>query len=403
MAQISAQRVSIQSVWMQKHPTPAHAGGEYHWYPDTVDREIVDRIASLELGLRERPLSVCAFAPDHVLWLRSFTAVAPNEQRTYTGLSGVIARGRERADWSMLVSQVLASLPLPDNQPWAPTTGETPGHIVVTPAQRGPLPPDAWGDGRPTPDSAFEIARALWLGGCIRWPNALSTAQPALIGRLVAWLPTQARVRTRQLLLSSERIPSRSLQSMPGLDNILHYLARSWVAPLEYGTALTGLACHAWRLVDEYLQTTGLEIEALFEELGRITSQWTDADALRTYILDTCQLQASDIKRMTRRAPAPVFGVEDKASHQFTRLLHYWGRGFLNESDLPTHLARILALRTIVDHLLYLESPEQIGDPRRYLNRLQYEAVLTSEHAADMRARVSGLIPGAFLRPERNR
>ena len=254
-------------------------------------------------------------------------------------------------------------------------------------------------------DTAHELAQVLWLGGSINTEDALAPKLPQLISMLTTWLPNDVRTQTRGMVFSDGRSATKATIATPKLDdvldNILHYLSSSWVAPLVHSPDMSDAAVHAWRLVDEYTQNTRQNLRALFDEFAYLTSHWTNARALERYLMSECHMSQADIDRITTTAPAPLFGVEDKASHLFARVLHYWGRGFLDHidsTDLPDKLARILALRTIVDHLLYLEVPEQIGNPRRYLERLAYESILTTQQVHTMQTRLSNLIPAASSR-----
>jgi hypothetical protein len=66
----------------------------------------------------------------------------------------------------------------------------------------------------------------------------------------------------------------------------------------------------------------------------------------------------------------------------FARVLHHFGRGLLAGEGLEGRLARVLALRVLLDHLVRLDEPEADELPGRHLRRLRYEALLPDEESA---------------------
>jgi hypothetical protein len=135
---------------------------------------------------------------------------------------------------------------------------------------------------------------------------------PRRLGQLLAWLPAEARVRSRQGLLAVEERAAPPLRDVD--ENIAHYLARGWTHP-------DGLA--AWRL----LGAGDRPLVELFEWLGTVSAAWDSAAALERWLRDGLGDEA--VARCDAAAPAPLFAEAADAGMLWNRVLHYWGRGFL--------------------------------------------------------------------------
>jgi len=176
--------------WLQKHPTPAARGGEFHWYPSDGDRELyasfAERLPAATGG------ALWQLAPGEVAWALPFVAVAPDGRR-YTGLALAVAESL-----AQLVPAVAA--------PWTEATTEP---VPATP----PALPDLAG-----------VARALLDGG-----NA-AVGAPEHVG-----LP--------RAIAAVERVmPARGKDSMPGESmgpNIFN-TARNDPCPLR------AMVCSSW-------------------------------------------------------------------------------------------------------------------------------------------------------------
>jgi hypothetical protein len=147
-----------------------------------------------------------------------------------------------------------------------------------------------------------------------------------------------------------------------------------------------------------------LELPALFEELTQLSAAWERAGDLVAYLAQFGTLTAAELSACDARAPAPLLAPSiSDAGRLWNRLLNYWGRGFLGpqrRDDLGERLARVLARRIVVDHLLALDAPGQ-ADPERYLSRLRFETVLRERHAKMLRAAVCRLLPSLEVHRER--
>jgi hypothetical protein len=232
-------------------------------------------------------------------------------------------------------------------------------------------------------------------------------AAPGIFGRLLAWLPPAARVRPREGVFAARvRVPTSAPTRAPGVDNLVRYLARSWAPP-------KGLEAHAaavWELVRDLVSQGSAaprpaggavggppadgDLPALFAELGGLAEAWDRADDLARYLRGRW-LKPDEIAACDKRAPAPLFAAPD-AGALWNRILNYWGRGFL-PAELAERLARLLAYRILVDHLVHLDQPDQPELPLRYVRRLRYEALLPKPRfemmLAALEARVPSLVP----------
>ena len=91
-------------------------------------------------------------------------------------------------------------------------------------------------------------------------------------------------------------------------------------------------------------------------------------------------------------SPAPLVSASD-AGRLWSRVVHYWGRGFLQGDGIDRRLGALLARRIVADHLFYLDAPEQPTLPLRYLRRLRREAILTREMRLQLETRVAEEAP----------
>ncbi|HSJ99867.1 MAG TPA: hypothetical protein VK932_01455, partial [Kofleriaceae bacterium] len=106
-------RIAIRHAWLQKHPSPAAARGEFHWYPPDGDRELRASFVERSRGI-EAPAVLWQLAPGRVSWARVFAATAPIDGRRYVGLvlTTAEAEGASPAD-------LLEALEVPEAAPWS--------------------------------------------------------------------------------------------------------------------------------------------------------------------------------------------------------------------------------------------------------------------------------------------
>lgn len=217
--------------WLQKHPTPAASGGEFHWYGDgdganSDNRALQARFAERLAG-QAAPAMLWEHAPGCVAWARTFAAVAPHDGRRYVGLALVVVDAAGAAPASLL-----AELDAPRGAPWpgdANEIGEVGGGLDVAVAARALLDgaSAAAGDASPRSIAAIEavlpapvtatIRRGAWLDGA---PAALDDRVAALVAAAVTAPRSRAATAWRAL---------RELAAATGRD--VDALARDAVAP----------------------------------------------------------------------------------------------------------------------------------------------------------------------------
>ena len=161
--------------WLQKHPTPAARGGEFHWYPSDGDRELyasfAERLPAATGG------ALWQLAPGEVAWALPFVAVAPDGRR-YTGLALAVAESL-----AQLVPAVAA--------PWTEATTEP---VPATP----PALPDLAG-----------VARALLDGGNAAVGAPEHVGLPRAIAAVERVMPVRGMRRGTWTAGTAKRGPDR--------------------------------------------------------------------------------------------------------------------------------------------------------------------------------------------------
>jgi hypothetical protein len=172
------------------------------------------------------------------------------------------------------------------------------------------------------------------------------------------------------------------------------------VPPREIVERAPAFPAYVWRLVADVART-GVNVVELFDELTEMAESWDDARDLERYLLRRA-FTPDEVAACDRRAPAPLFAETSDAGLLWNRVLHYWGRGLLrrpaDEEALLRRLATILAYRILVDHLFHLDSPKDAELPRRYLRRLQYEALLPAQRMNAVLSTLGKTMPTLFER-----
>ena len=344
-------RVILRQAWQQKHPSPSHAGWDFHWHP----RELPGAAQAIAQA-REGTIACWSIGPRYVVWLRAFEAVAPAEQRRYVGWAGCAAE----VDDPAFVPMALAHMKLPEARPFAAGDVAREEKIEIKVRELPASRADAG------------VARAAWAGGEVAVAIPHDDNLPALFGSVLAWLPPAERAKCGAFGTHAAALASESER------NLVHYLHRAW----QNG------ARRSWRLVLELAAAERMTLAELFEELTRLTTAWESPAALVNYL-----------GVGNGRGPAPLRspGASD-AGRLWNRVLHYWGRGFLDVR--AEDLARVLARRIVCDHLLALDTTAG-GDPERYLRRLRFEAMLQAKDVKKLRAALAKRLPSLEVQRER--
>jgi hypothetical protein len=323
-----------------------------------------------------------------VVWLRGFVAIGEVERRRYVGWSGCAAEPDDDLDanaWARALPAVMERLRLPGARPFGPgdaalvekssLAARMPSLIVPT---LGEL------DG--------PVARAVAHGGLAMASDPHEARLPALFGQLFGWLPLEERIRPR-----TGAIGTTSLATTPEPEperNLYHYLARSW----QTGTRAP------WRLVLDLATSEGLPLLELFAQLTPLASRWERAGDLHELLQETRVLTPEELALAETLAPAPLLTPDTAdAGRLWNRVLGYWGRGFFgaeHKAELADRLARMLARRIVIDHLVSLDVPGH-GNPRRYLERLRFESLLSRRDVATLQRAVLRLLPSLEVTRER--
>lgn len=379
---------------MQKHPSPSNQRGDFHWHPADLAMSTRNRLAETLAGATH-PAACWLIERDSLVWARTFVAVSPTDRRRYTGLAGTIASPAASFCWGTGLPRVLAGIELPDAAPW---TRGAKGDIASVRAIPGftTLAPIHF----PTAAAAFsdqardQLAPALVFGGQSPCTDPSSARLLAVVGELLAYLPPRERARPRTGAFSKAR-PGPHPTFDRSSSNLLHYLSAGWFSPRAIRERDPDFAAATWRLVHELGAALALDLEALFAELTQLADAWDTAERLGRHLVEMGALSESEIQKSAERAPAPLLhpGLSD-AGRLWSRLLHYWGRGFFAAADeLADRLAGVLAMRVVADHLFHLDSPDSPELPLRYVRRLRYETLLTRTHVTAMSKRLFGYLP----------
>jgi hypothetical protein len=206
----------LRHAWLQKHPSPAAGGGEFHWYPPSDgDRELRAHLVERVRGI-EPPAVLWELAPERVVWAQPFSAIPPIDGRRYVGLVVTIASGPASA------ADLLATLAVPPARPW--TSDELPPPLLDAVA---PLETEV-------------LARGLISGGALRITHP---AHPALARQLAQLDRLLPHATTRQLRRGA------FLAGPPAdADPVASLLAAAWRDP-------TSSAAHAFRLLCDLAAT----------------------------------------------------------------------------------------------------------------------------------------------------
>ena len=284
-------RARVVLEWLQKHPTPRAAGGDFHWYPGALDAALRAELAERAAG----DLSIW-LEPGRVVLARRFADVAPGDGRRYTGLAVVVATSPDGASAATL----LGVAPAPAHGPWTAGVDARPRDLVVD--ERAPM--------APCDDVAPALVDAQWDGGACRAVEAA----PSTCAAIETWLPDDVRATARRITVGTGAAAPSGL-------------AR-WLAG--------ALGSHGARLTRARRLWSALAApRATFAALDALDAAWTGADALRAYL-------AVELPPRARTGGG--------ADGQFARALHAAGRGWLSPAARD-RIADVLALRALADHL----------------------------------------------------
>jgi hypothetical protein len=365
-------KVQLQHAWLQKHPTPRSARGDFHWYPEEGDAAARTALAAKAGEGRE---VLWRIEPGRVTWALSFAEVAPADGRSYVGLAVTTATAETR---DAPASALLAALkPLPA-APWRDQRTSETVNVAALPAF-APAPAAV------PVETARSLAQGLWRGGAAAVADPADATLPRLLATLETWLPEAVREKPRSGTLVDEG-------NAPSAGPLFHYLGRAWALPAAIAARDPQMGVRAWSAAMGLAARAGVTPEAIFDELEALSRSWNTALELESLLAATGTVRADEIVACDARAPAPLVSARD-AGRLWSRVIHYWGRGFLAGDGIDRRLAALLARRIVADHLFYLDAPDQPALPLRYLRRLRRESVLLRETRLRLEARVAEEAP----------
>ena len=367
--------ITLRHEWLQKEATPGASEGDFRWYPAAVDHDLR---AAMTGHADDGGLALWRIEPGRVAWAVSFTSVPASDRRRYVGLALTVAEGDAPA------SALLAAIDVLPGEPWRERTlmreVPVPRLARYTPAPRAI---DAI--------TATAAARALWAGGTATIATPTARALPGLLATLATWLPDDDAPRPRQ----GELVPPTERATDTAPSPLQHYLGLAWALPAAIAANDPALGRRAWCAACGLAARAALSPDAMFEELAALARAWTTTEELAELLDRSGTVRTDEQQACDRRAPAPLRSARD-AGWLWARVVHYWGRGFLDGDAIDQRLARLLARRVVADHLFHLDAPEQRALPMRYVHRLRRESVLTRAHADRLFAHVAAEVPEVF-------
>lgn len=286
--------------WLQKHPTPLAAGGEFHWFPEAQaagDRELragfVERVRGVE-----PPAVLWQIERGRVAWGLVFSVTAPVDGRRYVGLALSVVEGDRPA------GDLLAMLAPPPAAPWRDgiATGSQGRELAVQ--ELAALRREAGGD-------VAGVARALLSGGPARVDDPESPRLPAWIASIERMLPEPSGKPRCGVWCTGGPNGQTAV-----LDRVAELAAAAWREPASRQARAWTLLCELAAARGETLDQVGAALDAL------------DAGAALT------------AEERALVGPGSVVDV-----------LHAWGRGRLDRSpaadSLAARLADLVALRVM--------------------------------------------------------
>ena len=328
--------LTLRDAWLQKHPTPAATGGEFHWYPasdDDADRDTRQNLVERMRGV-EPPAVLWELARGRVVWAQPFAAIAPTDRRRYIGLAvtAVEQAGAAAAD---LLERVEVPVAGPCSGPREPVRSE-PGVL----ARVGSSVEDEL-----SLVDVLGIARALLDGGTARVGDPSNPVLPRAVASIERLLP--ALPMRRGLWTAGVHVPIADVPAQ--------LVAAAWAGPTSKGAA-------AWRIMVELAAARDASVDEVASALAA-----AEADPL-----------------------AALHEPERSQLGTFVDALHAWGRGRLDRlpdaGTLPTRLADALALRV-------LARLADNRDPHPVIAEARWHALLPSARRATLLDLVARRVP----------
>jgi hypothetical protein len=330
--------IVVRHAWLQKHPSPAAASGEFHWYPREGDRELRSELVERVRGL-EPPAVLWELAPGRVVWARSFAATAPMDGRRYVGLvvtiaESVIGRGTERA------CDLLRAVDVPAAAPWSSAAPEDLQHAAIS-----EFPAATELDALPRGD-LIALARGLLSGGVHEISDPMIHDLSLFVAAIERHVADGEASRRGAWIAGDVSKP----------DRVATLLAAAARSPTSDEARAWGVLCD---LAESRQETPDVVAAAL--EADPLTDEERAALARHPIV----ERQSSTLAELT----------------SLTERLHAWGRGRFDlcptAGSLLDRLADAVALRVLAE----LASG---GDPRRPIAEARWYSLLPAERRTSL-------------------
>jgi hypothetical protein len=361
--------------WLQKHPSPLAARGEFHWYPESGDRELRASFVERVRGV-EPPAVLWQLERGRVAWGQVFAATAPLDGRRYIGLVLSAIEG------DLPAAELLARLGPPPPAPWTDgvaieTSGRSPA-VQELAALRG----DVAG-----------VARALVSGGVANVDDPVGAALRgargdvsgvvrALVSGGVANVDDPADAALPVWVASIERVlPEADAAPRCGVwmagaadgarDRVAELAAAAWREPGSRAATAWTLLCELAIARGESIDRVGSALEAL-ESIARGESIDREGSALEAIAAgESIDRVGSALEAI---AAGAVLTADERAElagcDRVVDVLHAWGRGRLDRSPaaatLATRLADLVALRVLAQLAADRDASDAIAEARWY-------------------------------------
>ncbi|HEX4421529.1 MAG TPA: hypothetical protein VH165_26620 [Kofleriaceae bacterium] len=356
--------------WLQKHPSPLAARGEFHWYPERGDRELRASFVERVRGV-EPPAVLWQLERGRVAWGQVFAATAPLDGRRYIGLVLSAIEG------DLPVAELLARLAPPPPAPW------TDGVAIETPG-RSPAVQEL-AAGRAARGDVAGVARALLSGGVANVDDPADAALPVWIASIERVRPEADAAPRCGVWLAGAADGAR--------DRVAELAAAAWREPGSRAATvwLAGAADGARDRVAE------LAAAAWREPGSRAATAWTLLCELAIARGESIDRVGSALEAI---AAGAVLTADERAElagcDRVVDVLHAWGRGRLDRSPaaatLASRLADLVALRVLVQLAADRDASHAIAEARWYalLSAGRRKALLAAvaQRTASLRALV---------------
>jgi hypothetical protein len=368
--------------WLQKHPSPRAAGGEFHWYPEVPaasDRELragfVERVRGVE-----PPAVLWQLERGRVAWGQVFSATTPLDGRRYVGLVLSVVEGDRP------VSELLALLAPPPPVPWTAAT-------VTESSGRDPAIQELIRGARVTRGEVAGVVRALLSGGAANVDDPASAELPAWIASIERVLPEPS---------TRPRCGVWCIGSVSGArgsrDRVAELAAAAWREPASRSSLAWTLLCELAIARGESVDRTGGALEAL--DAGAVLTaaeraQLAGAGGAGGPGVAVGASVAGGVGVAVGASVAGNVGVAGGAgvavgagvaggAGGVLDVLHAWGRGQLDRSPaaatLAVRLADLVALRVLARLAAGDDASDAIAEARWYalLPAARREALLAA-------------------------